>query len=135
MASEKKIGNADLLARLLSAHEHIGELREESGTAKFQLSEERAKNHNLRSDLDYWKSHASSIERHAKAKEMELEKFHEKIAHMMCEKTGFEKVGANRLAAISEIRAFTNLGLKEAKDIVDAWLTSKGWVSPFAKAS
>ncbi|MDD5566266.1 MAG: 50S ribosomal protein L7/L12 [Candidatus Omnitrophica bacterium] len=40
------------------------------------------------------------------------------------EKTTFSVVltnpGSNRIAVIKEVRAFTNLGLKEAKDLVDA---------------
>jgi large subunit ribosomal protein L7/L12 len=40
------------------------------------------------------------------------------------EKTSFNVVltgaGANKIQVIKEIRAFTNLGLKEAKDLVDA---------------
>lgn len=133
MPDKKPASNADLLNRLLSAHEHIGELREEASTAKFSLSEERAKSYRLASDLEYWKSHASSVERQAKAQETELEKLRTKIAHGMCDVAGFDKVAGHRIVVIREVREATNLGLREAKELVDNWLVSKGWTNPYVQ--
>ena len=47
-----------------------------------------------------------------------------RIIHNMLEKTDFTVVltsaGDNKIGAIKEVRAFTGLGLKEAKDLVEA---------------